>query len=101
MGVRDFKASSFVARDEKGFIAIGHFIGGAVEGEEIAARIGKGSHPATAASASRFGNGRRFALEGYAFVGRASNEHGTVGFALFGVGARQSSVPGDIDVTLR
>src|SRR5437660_11400239 len=74
--VSDFKTCSLVARDQQCFVAVGHLIGSAVKGKNVATRIDEGSHAAARASACEFRDCRRFALKGFAFVGRASDKDG-------------------------
>ena len=96
--VCNLEVGSLVARDEQGFVAIGHLVGRSIKSQDVALRVGEGAHTATAAG-SGFGNGRRFALEGFAFIGGASDEDGAASFAVGVSGLRR--VPGDVHVTLR
>jgi hypothetical protein len=70
-----------------------------IKGEHIAVGVGEGPHAAASTGSCGLGNGRRFALESFAFVGRAGNKYGAPTFAIGIAGLR--GMPGDIDVSLR
>src|SRR5205807_4821318 len=61
--------------------------------------VSEGAHTATAAGSGGLRCGESLALERFALVGGASDEHGAAGFAV-GI-AGLGRVPGHIDIALR